>query len=135
MDSQSALRIDAHLSASNKDCLIIVHGLEGSSTSDYVLGLSYKAIAQGFNVVRVNLRNCGNTLHLTPTLYNAGQSSDLLKVSNWLAQNQGQCNQYLVGFSLGGNVVLKALAEITASDKMIKKADVQYLLALIYWRA
>jgi predicted alpha/beta-fold hydrolase len=66
----------AHFQADYRQCptLVLVHGLEGSSQSFYMVGLAEKALAAGANVVRVNLRNCGDTLHLTPTLYNAGLS-------------------------------------------------------------
>ncbi len=122
VDSDSTVLAEAHFSALNKPCLVVVHGLEGSSSSPYVLGLSAHAIARDFNVVRLNLRNCGNTLHLTPTLYNAGQSADLLKVIDWLKNTKGQNEQYLVGYSLGGNLVLKTLAEITTPDSPVKGA-------------
>src|SRR5215210_8948055 len=52
--------------------MLLVHGLEGSSASRYMLGTAAKAYGLGFNVVRLNLRNCGDTEHLTPTLYNSG---------------------------------------------------------------
>ena len=124
VDSQSLVRADAHFHPLNKGCFIIVHGLEGSSSSGYVLGLAAKALSLGFSVVRLNLRNCGNTLHLTPTLYNAGQSADLLKVISWLSQCRGQQNQYLVGYSLGGNLVLKTLAEMGEDFPVVKGACV-----------
>ncbi len=56
--------------------LVLVHGLEGSSESRYMLGIADKAFAAGFNVLRVNQRNCGGTEHLTPTLYESGLSRD-----------------------------------------------------------
>lgn len=56
--------------------LVLVHGLEGSSESRYMLGIAEKAFVAGLNVLRVNQRNCGGTEHLTPTLYEAGISRD-----------------------------------------------------------
>ncbi|SRR5438876_8654003 len=56
--------------------LVLVHGLEGSSESPYILGIAEKAFEAGFNVLRMNQRNCGGTEHLTPTLQNSGLSSD-----------------------------------------------------------
>jgi len=120
VDEQSMLLAHAHISDGIKRCLVIVHGLEGSSSSAYVIGLTAQALNLGFNVVRVNLRNCGNTLHLTPTLYNAGQSNDLIKVIHWLEEKKGQSEQCLVGYSLGGNLVLKTLAEL--GDRSTVKA-------------
>ncbi|HEY9786419.1 MAG TPA: alpha/beta fold hydrolase [Candidatus Obscuribacterales bacterium] len=92
--------------------LLIVHGLEGCSESPYVLGLTMKAIEAGLNVVRMNLRNCGGTLHLTKTLYNAGQSADVISIAKQLKTQMGFRNIFAVGFSLGGNIVLKAAGEM-----------------------
>lgn len=91
--------------------MVILHGLEGSSESKYVLGVAYKALASGFNAVRVNLRNCGDTMHLTPTLYNAGLSPDVVSILHEL-RNEGYNRIFLVGYSLGGNIVLKTAGEL-----------------------
>jgi len=60
--------------------LLLVHGLEGSSSSKYMFGTAEKAFRAGFNVIRLNLRNCGGTEHLTPTLYHSGMTDDLRAV-------------------------------------------------------
>lgn len=91
--------------------LIVVHGLEGSSDARYMLGTAAKAIRAGFNTIRLNLRNCGNTEHLTPTLYNSGMSGDLLAVVNELIEKDGLRNIFLVGYSMSGNIVLKLAGE------------------------
>ena len=57
--------------------VVLWHGIEGSSASIYMLGTAQKAFRAGFNVVRLNLRNCGGTEHLTPTLYHGGLTEDL----------------------------------------------------------
>ncbi len=59
---------------------IIVHGLEGSSNSQYVVGNSNKLWRAGCNIIRMNMRNCGGTEGLTPTLYHSGLSGDVLAV-------------------------------------------------------
>ena len=66
--------------------IAIVHGLEGSSASNYVLGIAEKAYQRGFHVVRLNQRNCGGTEKLTPTLYNSGMSEDYLAVFEELTE-------------------------------------------------
>lgn len=93
--------------------LIIVHGLEGSSSSPYVLGLTQKTLKVGWNVIRVNLRNCGGTLHLSNTLYNAGLTADLKAVIEQLRTHHNLSEIYVAGYSLGGNIVLKAAAELS----------------------
>jgi predicted alpha/beta-fold hydrolase len=54
--------------------MIIVHGLEGSSSSRYVLGNSARALAAGCIVVRMNMRSCGGGKEFSPSIYHAGRS-------------------------------------------------------------
>ena len=91
--------------------VIIVHGLEGSSDSGYVVGIADKALKAGMNVVRVNQRNCGGTDHLAPTLYNSSLSDDLVAIARNVMQQDQIARFSLVGFSMGGNLVLKAAGE------------------------
>jgi predicted alpha/beta-fold hydrolase len=91
--------------------LILFHGLEGSARSHYMLGLSKKAFARGFHTVRVNMRNCGRTEHMTPTLYCAGLSQDVGSVVEHFRHNFGIEAIYAAAVSLGGNVLLKFLGE------------------------
>src|SRR5271169_6518686 len=91
--------------------LIIVHGLEGSSDSQYVIGTGSKAWRAGMNVVRMNMRNCGGTEQLGPTLYNSGMSADVGVVAETLVREDGLQKVALAGFSMGGNLVLKLLGE------------------------
>jgi len=91
--------------------LIIVHGLEGSSESQYVIGTGSKAWRAGMNVVRMNMRNCGGTEKLGPTLYNSGMSADVGAVVETLIREEGLQKIALMGFSMGGNLVLKLLGE------------------------
>jgi predicted alpha/beta-fold hydrolase len=90
---------------------IIVHGLEGSSESAYVIGAANKAWAAGMNVVRMNVRNCGGTERLGPTLYHSGLSADVGEVARELIVSERLEHIALVGFSMGGNQVLKLAGE------------------------
>jgi len=85
--------------------------MEGSTNSIYMIATAEKAFRAGFNVVRVNFRNCGGTEHLTPTLYHGGLSADLRAVVNELIEKDGLNRIFLLGFSLGGNMVLKLAGE------------------------
>ena len=91
--------------------LVIVHGLEGSSESQYVIGTGSKAWIAGMNVVRMNMRNCGDTEHLGPTLYNSSMSGDVGAVARALIEEEGLQKLGFVGYSMGGNLVLKMLGE------------------------
>ena len=91
--------------------VIIVHGLEGSSESQYMLGIAAKGMAVGMNVVRMNQRNCGGTDALSPTLYHSGRSQDIAAVAQHLIDQDRISRFALVGFSMGGNLVLKLAGE------------------------
>jgi predicted alpha/beta-fold hydrolase len=91
--------------------LIVVHGLEGSSDSQYMLGVARNGLAAGMNVVLMNQRNCGGMDHCAPTLYNSSLSGDVAAVVRSVLENDGVSRFALVGFSMGGNLVLKLAGE------------------------
>jgi predicted alpha/beta-fold hydrolase len=91
--------------------IIIVHGLEGSSHSQYMLGIAEKALAAGMNVVRFNQRNCGDTDALAPVLYHSGLSHDVAAVAREIITRDKISRFALIGFSMGGNIVLKLAGE------------------------
>lgn len=91
--------------------VILVHGLEGSSDSQYIRGIAARAFAAGMNVVRMNMRNCGGTDSLTPTLYHSGLSGDLGAVIKYFTGRYGLERVALIGYSMGGNLVLKLAGE------------------------
>jgi uncharacterized protein len=91
--------------------LILVHGLEGSSESQYMLGIARNALAAGMNVIRMNQRNCGGMDHCGPTLYNSGRSADIAAVARNIVEHDGVPAFVLIGFSMGGNLVLKLAGE------------------------
>jgi predicted alpha/beta-fold hydrolase len=95
---------------------VLVHGLEGCSESHYMRGIAAKSWRAGLNVVRLNQRNCGGTEALTPTLYNSGLSADYKAVVEELANVDGLSDIWLVGYSMGGNLVLKTAGE--AGDEL-----------------
>jgi uncharacterized protein len=91
--------------------LIVVHGLEGSHQSQYMLGIARNALAEGMNVVLMNQRNCGGTDQYAATLYNSSLSADVAAVARNLVENDGVSRFALIGFSMGGNLVLKLAGE------------------------
>jgi predicted alpha/beta-fold hydrolase len=95
--------------------LIALHGLESSSDAHYVRGLADKAFAKGFNIVRLNQRNCGGTEHLSDSLYHSGLTHDPLAVMRELIEVDGLPAFAIVGYSLGGNLTLKLAGDFGAS--------------------
>jgi uncharacterized protein len=100
-----------HEKAREHATLVVLHGLEGSSDSDYMLGTAEKAWAAGFNVVRLNQRNCGGTEKLTESLYHSGLSGDIRAVILELIERDRLPEIFAAGFSMGGNLVLKMAGE------------------------
>ena len=96
--------------------VIVLHGLEGSSSSQYVIGNANKMFHAGFNVIRMNMRNCGGTETLTPTLYHSGLSGDVGAVLRTMAARFSLDRFALCGYSMGGNLVLKLAGELGASE-------------------
>src|SRR5205823_1081935 len=73
--------------------IIVVHGLEGSSESQYMLGIAKKGLAAGMNVVRMNQRNCGGTEGVAPVLYHSGLSRDVAAVAQSLKIGRASCRE------------------------------------------
>jgi uncharacterized protein len=95
------------LAPGDRPLVLAVHGLTASSEAPYMRTLAQRALLAGFDVIRLNVRNCGGTEHLAPTLYHSGLTVDLRAVVEQLAP----APLFLVGFSMGGNMVLKLAGE------------------------
>ena len=95
--------------------LLILHGLEGSSDAHYMRGMADKAFGRGFNVVRLNMRNCGGTEHLSRGLYHSGLTGDPRAVVEELRAADGLRTFAIAGYSMGGNVTMKLAGELGVS--------------------
>ena len=102
-----------HWQSDRKNALtvIIVHGLEGSSDSQYMTGIAKKGMSLGMNVIRMNQRNCGGLDCETPSLYHSGLSRDVAAVAQHFVDHDHIRGFALAGFSMGGNLVLKLAGE------------------------
>ncbi len=92
--------------------LVLLHGLEGSADSHYMLGIADKGFRRGFNVVRLNQRNCGDTDHLSVGVYHSGLTADPAAVLRELAEGDGLPALVVIGYSLGGNLALRLAGEL-----------------------
>jgi len=109
-----------HYSKGNADLVILCHGLEGNSRKPYMLGMTRTMTECGFDVVAWNYRCCGKKLNRLERLYHSGATDDLEAVVNHFS---GRYNRvWLIGFSLGGNLVLKFLGEDPARSLLVHGA-------------
>ena len=96
---------------SDRPIVLVLHGLEGSARRRYML-LTYAALLRhGLAPVGLNFRGCSGEPNRTPRAYHSGDTEDLAEVTSWLRTRFPRRPLGLVGFSLGGNVVLKYLGE------------------------
>ncbi|WP_186645428.1 YheT family hydrolase [Fluviispira vulneris] len=96
----------------DKPLVILLHGLEGSSNSSYIRRTMQKAIDSGFRAVCMHFRGCSGVQNKMRRVYHAGETEDLNFFINYLKQKEKIKSQvFIVGFSLGGNVLLKWLSE------------------------
>jgi uncharacterized protein len=104
--------------------VVLLHGLNGSSNSRYIRGVTARAWDAGMNVVRMNMRNCGGSEALTSTLYHSGRSDDVGAVIRHFTERFGLEQVALVGYSMGGNMVLKLAGEWGARRPIVAVATV-----------
>ena len=106
------LDLDWHGPQDHKTPLVLVlHGLTGSSSSLYVLGLQQQLAKQGWASVALNWRGCSGEPNHLPRAYHSGASDDLGEVIAYLRAQRPLAPLYAAGYSLGGNVLLKYLGE------------------------
>jgi predicted alpha/beta-fold hydrolase len=95
--------------------VLVLHGLTGSSRSHYVLGLQRQLAERNWTSVAINWRGCSGEPNLLPRAYHSGASDDLAEVIAHVQAARPLAPLYAVGYSLGGNVLLKYLGETGAT--------------------
>jgi hypothetical protein len=94
--------------------VLVLHGLQGSIESRYAGGLLSALAGHGYTAALMHFRSCSGELNSQPRLYHSGETGDALFVADCLAQRFSGRTLAAVGFSLGGNVLLKLLGELQA---------------------
>jgi hypothetical protein len=99
-------KIDEH-----KPIVILFHGLTGSFYSTYIQGIMNALEVAGFSSVLMHFRGCSGKPNRLPRSYHSGDTGDARAWIAYIAKNYPKNNLYAVGYSLGGNVLLKLLGE------------------------
>lgn len=101
---------------------LLIHGLEASSDTPYVKGMAKTLHAAGFRVAAMNLRGCSGEINAQVRSYHSGSTDDISIVIDHLLKDKKCESLALVGFSLGGNLVLKYLGETVNVPQRISRA-------------
>jgi len=100
---------------------ILLHGLEGNAQRVYIKGQGNVLIENGWDVAAMNHRGCSGEDNMLYESYNSGRTYDLEAVVDYILLKDQYDEISLIGFSLGGNLVLKYLGEQNSIPKEIKK--------------
>jgi hypothetical protein len=95
----------------NQPLIILLHGLTGSSQSGYIKGLQQILFTQGFRSAALNFRGCSGMPNNKARSYHSGETEDIHFLYKTLREREPNTPLGAVGFSLGGNVLLKWLGE------------------------
>ncbi|MCL7764228.1 alpha/beta fold hydrolase [Polaribacter sp. Z014] len=95
----------------SKTLVLLIHGLEGSSQSKYIVSTTNHLNTKGLDTVCLNLRGCSGDDNLLLSTYHSGKTEDVDFVVHHLLDNYDYENIILIGFSLGGNLTLKYIGE------------------------
>jgi len=95
----------------NDPTIVMVHGLCGSHKSAYNTRLAKKFYQRGIRTVRINLRGCGTGKGYGKRIYHPEQSDDVWKALEEIKRDMPHSPLTVMGFSLGGNIVLKMAGE------------------------
>lgn len=114
------LELDCAIRADSEATIALFHGLEGSTERYYMVETMKTLLRNGYSVVGVNFRSCGSKMNDRPRFYHSGETNDYATVFKWIAENYPDQKLGAVGFSLGGNALIKFLAE--NEDDLLKAA-------------
>lgn len=95
----------------SQNLIIILHGLEGSSSQHYVRSQADYFSSKGFDICAINFRSCSGVMNKTTRLYHSGETEDLDQLVQTITNREEYRKIFLIGFSLGANVSLKYLGE------------------------
>lgn len=115
--------LDYAFAGSDKIC-VLLHGLEGSSASNYMKGMARALNRAGYDAVAMNFRGCGGETNRLHNCYHSGKTDDLELVLEHIGSNCSYKHLFLVGYSLGGNVALKYSGENASGTHPLLRAIV-----------
>ncbi len=110
--------------------VILFHGLAGSYKSPYIQGTMQELAKNGFASVIMHFRGCSGVANALPRSYHSGESGDALEWINYITSNFKHSKLFTIGYSLGGNMMLKLLGELGDSSPITAAISVSAPLQL-----
>jgi len=107
-----------------KPVVALFHGLEGSSERHYIQNLMSDLRMAGFSSVALNFRGCGKKINLQRRMYHSGETEDYKTLFSWMNGYFNNPEIFAVGFSLGGNALVKSLGELGEEHPVSKAVAV-----------
>ena len=118
LDCGEGVRLQGFLSLAKhparRRIALLLHGWEGSAESCYVISLGAELLSSGFDVLRLNLRDHGDSHHLNRDIFHSCRLAEVVGATRAVAQRFPEARIFLAGFSLGGNFVLRVSADAGA---------------------
>lgn len=115
------LALDYVINPNSESVITLFHGLEGSSKAYYIVELMKELLEENYSVIAVNFRSCGSKMNNRPRFYHSGETQDYATVFQWIQEEYPHKKMGAIGFSLGGNALIKSLAE-QGSDHLLDVA-------------
>jgi predicted alpha/beta-fold hydrolase len=107
--------------SSHNKVAILLHGLEGNAQRSYMQGMAYHLLQINWDVAAINFRGCSGEVNWSYMSYNAGRTDDLEEIIERINEKDQYTELIIIGFSLGGNLLLKYLGERELVPKIVKK--------------
>jgi predicted alpha/beta-fold hydrolase len=102
---------------------VLLHGLEGNASRAYVLGMVRALNRNGWDALAMNFRGCSGECNRKLRFYHSGDTQELRTVLSHVAEKEHYSELALIGFSIGGNIVLKYLGECGSDvSSLVRKA-------------
>jgi predicted alpha/beta-fold hydrolase len=124
VDGGDGICLQGHFSpqaGESKGLVILFHGWEGSSRSNYIIGAGGMLYDRGFDVFRLNFRDHGDSHHMNTGIFHSCRLDEVIHALKDIQQRTGASDWVLSGYSLGGNFALRAALKAPAEGLSLKQ--------------
>ena len=124
IDVGDGVRLLGHYSpqaSSSRGLVVLFHGWEGSSYSNYIISAGGALYEQGFDIFRLNFRDHGDTHAMNPGIFHSCRLDEVVRAVKQVTQQLNCGGWALAGYSLGGNFALRVALKAPEADLSIKR--------------